>query len=225
MLLEPTLPAAVVFYDGDQDFPWIASITDPSVIDSGIQMTTTATPAELLSTFKNRILFTADYWLGLYMTLLTKRPLITKSISAAIVQAIGDILSQTLFASPVMAHGQAKPLLDLSRTVSFMLTGFFFNAPYLHRWYQTTSRFGYQFQRLRKLSNTQRVGAELALDQSVGVFVYFPLYFCAYELASSVAYGRGKSGAASKKRKHQYYSSYEPRFNVKLCHSELTLNS
>ncbi|KAL7556809.1 hypothetical protein ACA910_005244 [Epithemia clementina (nom. ined.)] len=126
------------------------------------------------------------------MRLLDEKPQITKSISAAIVQGIGDVLSQSLFA---FMEGQAL-VYDFARTISFMLTGFFFNAPFLHRWYGLTATFGERLQQKERLTDTQRVGAELALDQSLGVVLYYPLYFYAYELCSAVAYCTAPNFAA-----------------------------
>ena len=126
--------------------------------------------------------------LACYMKWLQEKPRITKSFSAAVVQAMGDLLSQRLFA---LWHGQSF-VWDGARTASFVLAGFFFNAPFLHYWYQTIARFGQGLQQQqRKWSDNQRVGAELALDQSLGVFVYYPLYFVAYELCAAASYGRG----------------------------------
>ena len=131
---------------------------------------------------------TMTSWFTSYMRLLQERPLITKSVSAAIVQAIEDVLSQRLF-----AYVEGRVLIfDFSRTLSFMLTGFFFNAPFLHRWYSTIARFGQRLQHKRNLSIGQRIGCELALDQSIGVFMYYPLYFYAYEFCAAVAYCRRK---------------------------------
>ena len=129
-----------------------------------------------------------------YMRLLNEKPKITKSISAAIVQGLGDVLSQLLSAlSSSSASVVGKSFVyDVPRTISFMLTGFLFNAPFLHVWYGTAARFGERLQLSRRLTNSQRIGAELALDQSIGVFMYYPMYFYAYELCSAIAYGKGK---------------------------------
>ncbi|KAL7578872.1 hypothetical protein ACA910_006847 [Epithemia clementina (nom. ined.)] len=139
-----------------------------------------------------------------YLKSLQRRPLLTKAITEAAIQGLGDVLSQGLGAgtgghghhiSSAAAATTASSLAfvvpyDLGRTISFGLIGFWFEGPFLHYWFRFVGRFGRRLQRDWALKKSQRVWAELLLDQTVGVVLYYPLCFFAYELVSSIAYGK-----------------------------------
>ena len=131
---------------------------------------------------------TLSSWFEFYMKSLKQRPLLTKAISAAAVQVLGDMISQ-----PLSAYCSGRALVyDYPRTFCFALVGFFFKAPYLHNWYRITARFGRKVQRAFKLTDNQRTLAELALDQSIGVATFLPAYFYVYEFFSALVQCRGK---------------------------------
>ena len=131
---------------------------------------------------------TLSSWFEFYMKSLKQRPLLTKAISAAAVQVLGDMISQ-----PLSAYCSGRALVyDYPRTFCFALVGFFFKAPYLHNWYRITARFGRKVQRAFKLTDNQRTLAELALDQSIGVVTFLPAYFYVYEFFSALVQCRGK---------------------------------
>ena len=127
-------------------------------------------------------------WISWYMKALKQRPLLTKASTAAVVQVLGDATSQ-----PLSAYSAGRVFVyDYPRTLCFALVGFFFKAPFLHSWYGITAGFGQRLQRLYRWNDGQRIAAELALDQSVGVLAFLPAYFYVYEFFSALVAGRGE---------------------------------
>ena len=116
-----------------------------------------------------------------YLSALANRPVLTKSITAAIITAIGDLLAQQI---------QFGKLLSLPRLLSFTLSGFVFVGPSVSLWYK------WLFESLQpKIENSKSYSKlttllPLLLDQTLGVIWFFPLYFLTFEGAESIFYAR-----------------------------------
>ena len=116
-----------------------------------------------------------------YLSALANRPVFTKSITAAIITAIGDLLAQQI---------QFGRLLSLPRLLSFTLSGFVFVGPSVSLWYK------WLFESLQpKIENSKSYSKlttllPLLLDQTLGVIWFFPLYFLTFEGAESIFYAR-----------------------------------
>ena len=117
-----------------------------------------------------------------YSQMVNEKPLLTKAATAGLAAALGD-----MFAQLVLVSSSQPPDISWRRVVAFLLTGTFFVGPYLHLWYgQLDTMLG----RLRQ-SHIARTFSKMLIDQTVGVTIFFPMYFVAYELAESVVTGRG----------------------------------
>ena len=128
-----------------------------------------------------------------YVRLLERKPLVTKSVSAAVVGGIGDVLSQSLTALSTRTRFQ----WDIIRTVTFMLIGLCYRGPLMHAWFNALEKMGQSMKRLT--SPMQKSLAVVAIDQTLGVIIFHPLYYVAHELFSSFMSFRGKIGSMQAK--------------------------
>jgi hypothetical protein len=117
-----------------------------------------------------------------YSRLVDTRPLTTKAITAGSVAALADIVTQAFVLPPTIGGGGA---VSWRRVVAFLLAGALFVGPYLHLWYGKLDSIVRPLPR-----HSVRTVVKMLLDQSVGVAIFFPMYFTAYELASSVMHAR-----------------------------------
>ena len=124
-------------------------------------------------------------WADQYMDYLHEKPLLTKAITATLVQVSGDFMSQHL----VAALHQEPLIYDPSRTLCFALIGFFYKAPMLHSMYRGWDWTGKYLQSTFSLTRDQRIALELLLDQTIGVLIFYPTYFAAYEIIAAGVHG------------------------------------
>lgn len=123
-----------------------------------------------------------------YMSLSEEKPFVTKGLSAATVGGIGDVFSQFLF-----AYATGTPFRwDMMRTITFLMMGLCFKGPALHIWYNMLGRVSHWAKVRKGFSETSQSLAALTLDQTVGVAIFYPLYFIVFELFSSTLSFRRK---------------------------------
>ena len=123
-----------------------------------------------------------------YLAALEQRPLITKGLTAAIVNFLGDILAQYLEASTAK-----EPLtLDWKRLYGFFWCGLLYIGPYVHTWYEQLWKLGTWLERRFASSKQAQTMAQVLLDQTVGVAIFFSTYFYLYELIDAVVNLRGE---------------------------------
>lgn len=123
-----------------------------------------------------------------YVTLSEEKPIVTKGVSAALVGAVGDVFSQSLF-----AYATGVPFRwDMMRTVTFMMMGLLFKGPALHMWYNVLGRISKWTKIRMNFSPTSQSLTALTVDQTVGVAIFYPLYFIVFEIFSAVLTGRCK---------------------------------
>ena len=135
------------------------------------------------SHLRTEILQSSKFSFENYMHLLETKPLITKSVSAAVVTILGNILSQQVVA---VMRG-AKLSLNWIQLLAFTLTGLLYVGPFYHYWF--TYLASLQFAHWKPF---QRVLAQISLDQTIGVFVFYTSYFYVFEFFESVASFRCK---------------------------------
>jgi len=140
--------------------------SDPSSIRGG----------ELGSYNKENIL---QNWYKSYMLALDKNPAITKSITAGIINGIGDILSQ--FIESRLAKISFASNLNWARVFSFILVGWFYVGPFVHYWYEILWKISRWQEKKYASSKTVKTLTSVFVDQTVGVAIFFPIYFYAYE--------------------------------------------
>lgn len=114
---------------------------------------------------------------GWYVGQCTDNPVVTKSTTAAIVTSIGDIMAQTLEAYVAETAFVLKPM----RLGTFFLSGLLFVGPFVHLWYDQMIKLGRWMEKEYGASKTKQVIAQLFVDQTIGVALFFPAYFYVYE--------------------------------------------
>jgi len=122
-----------------------------------------------------------------YMHLLDTRPLLTKSLSSGVVSVLGDVLAQWIEAQK--AH---IPLtLKWIRLSSFFLCNTLFVGPFLHVWWSQLWKLGRWMKHKHNASRRLQILAQLVVDQTCGVAMFFPAYFYAYEFAEALMSWQG----------------------------------
>jgi protein Mpv17 len=114
---------------------------------------------------------------------------LTKSVTAALVNAIGDILSQV-----IEAHVTKSVLvLNWQRLGTFFLCGGLYVGPFVHLWYEQLWKLGRWMERRYGCSKAIQTFAQLIMDQTLGVALFFPSYFYIYEYLDALVALRRKS--------------------------------
>jgi len=124
---------------------------------------------------------------GKYMSLLETSPISTKSITAGVVQALGDLLSQFIEAKVA----NVPFILNKYRLQGFLISGVFFVGPFLHYWYNFLWRIGDWAKNKLKAGKNMQTLLQVFTDQTLGVAIFFPLYFYVFELADALSSWRG----------------------------------
>lgn len=129
---------------------------------------------------------------GIYSDLLKTRPFITNGITAGLLAAAGDLVAQS--ESIHVAHAVTASTIpfNLARTLTFALTGLLYEGPWIYFWYEGLWKMGDWMENKFQSSPRFQVAAQIFVDQSIGVFLFFPLYFMVYECIGAVISGRGK---------------------------------
>jgi hypothetical protein len=121
--------------------------------------------------------------------------------------ASGDVLSQSiqaghglLFQSSTTTVGTtvgvgvaaAASSFNWIRWRTFLLTGLLFEGPWVSFWYQGLWRLGRWMEASKwKASSRLQVLVQTVIDQTVGVSIFFPMYFLVYEIIGACVAGRG----------------------------------
>mmetsp|Transcript_78385 Transcript_78385/g.227511 ORF Transcript_78385/g.227511 Transcript_78385/m.227511 type:complete len:266 (+) Transcript_78385:185-982(+) len=134
-----------------------------------------------------------------YLQQCTEKPLRTKSYTAAIINLIGDVLAQNL-----ESHLSGEPaMLDYKRTITFFLCGLCFVGPFVHAWYELLFRLGKALENRFQSSKLKQIVAQVVTDQTVGVALYFPSYFYAFEALESLVLNKMPSLAKATEKLSQ----------------------
>eukprot|EP00978_Attheya_sp_CCMP212_P019834 scaffold56163_cov41-Attheya_sp.AAC.1 len=114
-----------------------------------------------------------------YMKSLDKHPVRTKSITAGIVLAVGDLLAQSIESSVAK-----KPsfIVNWTRLNAFLLTGALYVGPFVHYWFELLWMMGRWLERNHDVSKGWQTMTQLFTDQTIGILFFFPPYFYVYEL-------------------------------------------
>jgi hypothetical protein len=127
-------------------------------------------------------------FLDWYRSSLQRYPIRTKCVSSAIIGCIGSVLSQVTLATVTRAPIGIKP----RQVATFGLIGLVYIGPFYHFWFDQLSRVGSWLQD-RHASQQKQVLMQLALDQTVGVILFFPVYFLVFEVFDALVSWRGES--------------------------------
>lgn len=124
-----------------------------------------------------------------YLLQCTVNPYVTKSVTAAVVASLGDIMGQKIEAY----LGEKAFSFNGVRTASFFLCGLCYVGPFIHAWYEQLWKFGRRMEKKYGTSKTAQSMIALAIDQTVGVVMFFPSYFYVYEYLESLVQWRKPS--------------------------------
>jgi protein Mpv17 len=122
-----------------------------------------------------------------YMDLLDRRPFLTQSISAGIISALGDVLSQWI----ELKHTSLS--LNWVRLIAFWVCGTLYVGPFVHLWYNQLWKMGRWMERKYQTSKRIQTLSQVIVDQTVGVAFFFPTYFYSYEYIEALIAWRGTS--------------------------------
>jgi hypothetical protein len=128
---------------------------------------------------------------GTYSNLLKSRPFLTNGVTAGLLAAAGDFVAQS--ESIHVAHAAMAVTIPFNwaRMFTFALTGLLFEGPWMYFWYEILWKMGSWMESNWKTGPRLKVAAQIFVDQSIGVFIFFPLYFMVYECIGAFLSGRG----------------------------------
>jgi hypothetical protein len=128
-------------------------------------------------------------FLDWYKSSLQLYPIRTKCLSSSIIGCIGSVLSQA-----ILATVSRTPLrINARQVATFGLIGLVYIGPFYHFWFDQLSRVGSWLQDRHGSSQQKQVLLQLALDQTVGVILFFPVYFLVFEVLDALVSWRGES--------------------------------
>uniref|UniRef100_A0A7S2NZL3 Peroxisomal membrane protein MPV17 n=1 Tax=Leptocylindrus danicus TaxID=163516 RepID=A0A7S2NZL3_9STRA len=120
-----------------------------------------------------------------YMKLLEDYPCKTKSITAGVVTAIGDVIAQSIEARVA----GVRTSFDILRLLSFTVAGTVYVGPFVHYIYEVLWMIGRKLERMG-VTKTWRTITQVIIDQTIGVWLFFPTYFYVFEIAEGMVAGR-----------------------------------
>ncbi|KAI2513733.1 hypothetical protein MHU86_516 [Fragilaria crotonensis] len=128
---------------------------------------------------------------GRYLHWIDTSPLVAKSVTAAVVGCFGDVLAQWLEAKTQPTSVVFS--LNWVRFNAFFVSGLLFVGPFLHFWYDRLWALGRWLDNHKTNNQNLQVLAQTVVDQTIGVLIFFPLYFYAYEISEALVSSRAPS--------------------------------
>jgi hypothetical protein len=128
---------------------------------------------------------------GTYSDLLKSRPFLTNGVTAGLLAAAGDFMAQSEAIHVAHAAMAVTIPFNGARMLTFALTGLLFEGPWMYFWYEVLWKMGSWMENNWKTGPRLQVAAQIFVDQSIGVFIFFPLYFMVYECIGAFLSGRG----------------------------------
>lgn len=140
-----------------------------------------------LASMPNRLKESCSNACSTYMDWLERKPLSANAISAGVIALLGDILAQLIEAQArgtVTSFGGNK--LNMVRMASFAASGVVFVGPYLHVFYGYLWALGSHLQSRYNTSRSQQVLLQVCLDQTIGIILFYPVYYYVYEYCEAI---------------------------------------
>ena len=132
-----------------------------------------------------------------YMDACTNTPLRAKGLTSAVIAALGDIIAQNI---------EGTQSFSPKRVATFFFCNLLFTGPFIHMWYTFLNIVGDKMtERFGNVSKLKMTVTQVFLDQTLGTFVFFPLYVYVYDMFDSVIRLNrlpSLSAATEKCRKH-----------------------
>jgi hypothetical protein len=128
------------------------------------------------------------YLSATYNNLLLSSPLLTKSLTCAIITLISDIIAQSLESrsGSSLAHHQK---FNFPRLLSFTITSAVLVGPFVHCWYNKLFSFSRKLETKnpdKRIPKSLIVILQVLIDQTFGVALFLPLYFVGFGIISGV---------------------------------------
>jgi hypothetical protein len=120
----------------------------------------------------------ASSFIRWYESSLQLHPFRTKCLSSAVIGCLGNIISQSLQA--IVARKSIA--IDPHQVGAFGLIGLLYVGPFYHYWFDQLSRLASWLESRYGSSRQKQVLTQLLLDQTIGVVLFFPLYFSSLRL-------------------------------------------
>jgi hypothetical protein len=73
-----------------------------------------------------------------------------------------------------------------------MLTGLLFEGPWMTFWYKCLKRVGRWMESKYQSSPRQQVLGQVVVGQTIGVAIFYPVFFGVYECIGAIMSGQGK---------------------------------
>jgi hypothetical protein len=124
-----------------------------------------------------------------YLHLCEKRPFLTNSIAAGVLAGVGDMLAQSMCVSST-AVGISS--FNWVRWRTFMLTGLLFEGPWMTFWYKCLKKLGRWMESKYQSGPRQQVLGQVVVGQTLGVAIFYPVFFVVYESIGAILSGQGK---------------------------------
>jgi len=134
-----------------------------------------------------------------YIDWLDRSPFVARSVTAAVVGCLGDLLSQRLEA--FMRNDVF--LINWTRFSSFFISGLLYVGPFLQYWYGGLWAVGRWMERKVTKKKIWQTLAQVFVDQTLGVLIFFPLYFYAYEASEAIVSFQAPVWATATKKLNQ----------------------
>ena len=113
-----------------------------------------------------------------YMDACTNTPLRAKGLTSATIAALGDIIAQNI---------EGTKSFSPKRVATFFFCNLLFTGPFIHMWYTFLNIVGDKMtERFGNVSKLKMTVTQVFLDQTLGTFVFFPLYVYVYDMFDSV---------------------------------------
>mmetsp|Transcript_11050 Transcript_11050/g.32022 ORF Transcript_11050/g.32022 Transcript_11050/m.32022 type:complete len:297 (-) Transcript_11050:25-915(-) len=126
---------------------------------------------------------TAYRW---YLRSCAEKPFRAKGLTSATIAALGDVIAQQIERRSSSSSSSDKAF-SASRVATFFFCNMLFTGPFIHLWYTFLDVVGQQMdRRLQRVTNLKKTVAQVFLDQTLGTFVFFPLYIFVYNVFESV---------------------------------------
>ena len=121
-----------------------------------------------------------------YMSWLEQKPLSANAISAGVIALLGDIMAQMIEARVGTFTSIGGNKLNVLRMASFAASGMVFVGPYLHIFYGYLWTLGSHLQKRYNTSRKQQVLLQVFLDQTIGIILFYPVYYYVYEYCEAI---------------------------------------
>lgn len=113
----------------------------------------------------------AYHW---YLKSCTEKPFLAKGLTSGTIAALGDVIAQKIEKSTAFSP---------KRVATFFFCNLLFTGPFIHMWYTFLNMVGNKMDdKFGTVTRLQKTVTQVLLDQSLGTFVFFPLYIYAYEI-------------------------------------------